>query len=125
MSAFDYPFSVMKEDYTAYPVADMWKGFVDEEPADPGNFPDNIAEVYWIQEGYNDGDDWKCLCKLTNAYYVYYTASCDYTGFDCQGDMRLQITKNPVKLFDFLKEHEREAIVTSKSAAQGDLKPKN
>jgi hypothetical protein len=30
--------------------------------------------------------------------YAYYTAWCDYTGFDCQGDMILTVSRDPVAL---------------------------
>ena len=54
-----------------------------------GNFPKNIANYYWTHEGQNEEESWYCLCKLTNGTYVYYTARCDFTGFDCQGEMIL------------------------------------
>jgi hypothetical protein len=59
------------------------------ESADAGNFPHNIEHYYWIHEGENDIEPWITLCRLTNGAYVFYKGECDYTGFDCQGNMKL------------------------------------
>jgi hypothetical protein len=59
-----------------------------------GEFPDNIAEYYWISEGENDENPWMTLCKLTNGVYVFYKGECDYTGFDCQGHMKIYASKD-------------------------------
>lgn len=96
VKALKYPFKWIG---TEFSLEDFCRGFVDEEPGDPGNFPNNITEYYWIKEGENDYESWDCLCKLDNGYYAYYTASCDYTGFDCQGEMLMFISKNKERLF--------------------------
>lgn len=59
-----------------------------------GEFPDNIAEYYWISEGENDERPWLTLCRLTNGVYVFYKGECDYTGFDCQGHMKIYASKD-------------------------------
>lgn len=74
---------------------------IGHESAPIGNFPKNIAYYYWIHEGENDGESWYCLCKLTNGSYVYYTARCDLTGFDCQGDMILWSSTDPAVLLQY------------------------
>jgi hypothetical protein len=97
----DYPFSFIQDG--SYDVSFMCKGFADDsEPVDAGDFPTNIESYYWIHEGTNDEGAWKCLCKLTNGFYAYYEASCDYTGFDCQGMMNIQLTKDAKKLYEYL-----------------------
>ena len=101
MELLKYPFSFIEDG--SYDLEHMVKSFADdEELPNPGDFPNNIAETYWIHEGENDGEAWKCLCKLTNDFYAYYEASCDYTGFDCQGGMRLHLTKDARKLYEYL-----------------------
>ena len=65
-----------------------------EEQADGSGFPHNIKEYFWVQEGENDGDEWLALGELENGAYFYFTGSCDYTGFDCQGDMRLWVSNS-------------------------------
>ncbi len=99
IKALEYPFEWIGEENYGYSVRDFCRGFADEEPGDPGNFPNNIVEYYWIKEGENDYEAWHCLCKLDTGYYAYYNASCDYTGFDCQGGMLLFISKNKERLF--------------------------
>jgi hypothetical protein len=61
---------------------------------DIGEFPDNISEYYWISEGENDEKPWITLCRLTNGVYVFYKGECDYTGFDCQGNMEIYSSKD-------------------------------
>lgn len=109
----EYPFSYI-------PMYDLRRfcGTVLGEPEelDPGNFPHNIAEYYWIQEGMNDEEEWRCLCKLENGYYVYYTASCDYTGFDCDGGMDMYIASTREGIFQgALTEDDRRTIVRDKT----------
>ena len=97
--ALEYPFSFIGEEHYYIPHT-FCKGLPDEEPLDCGAFPNNIIEYYWIHEGENDEEDWMCLCKLNNDCYVFYSASCDYTGFDCQGGMEMIISKDINKLFN-------------------------
>ncbi len=104
--AFSYPFSCIScgEEQLwgpAYDTDDFCQGLLGEEPADRncGKFPENIVEFYWLHEGHNDEDAWECLCKLDNGNYAFYTAWCDYTGFDCQGGMKLIVSKDLKRLF--------------------------
>ncbi len=102
--ALEYPFSFIKGSEDAgwcadYEVNEFTEGLVGEEKCEAGNFPNNIAEFYWIFEGHNDEEAWKVLCKLDNGNYALYLAWCDYTGFDCQGGMKLIVSKNLSRLF--------------------------
>lgn len=66
------------------------------QPDEPiGKFPSNIEHYYWIHEGVNDEEPWMCLCKLDNDVYVFYKGECDYTGFDCQGNMQIYASREP------------------------------
>ena len=105
-SAFSYPFSCIScgEEGSwcaTYDTDDFCEGLLGEEDTDHscGKFPDNIVEFYWLHEGHNDEDKWECLCKLDNGNYAYYTAWCDYTGFDCQGGMKIIISADLKRLF--------------------------
>ena len=96
ISSLEYPFSFLRNgEYPRY---------VTEIPGvsteDIGNFPDNIAEYFWISEGENDEKPWYTLCKLTNDLYVFYKGECDYTGFDCQGDMKIYAARDPAILLE-------------------------
>jgi len=60
------------------------------------SFPNDIHTVYIYKKGIHDRKPWYFIGMLKNAtgeYYVYYEAECDYTGFDCQGSMKLYISK--------------------------------
>ena len=121
LRALQYPFSFINDDIY-YKPEKICTGLVEEEPIKPGNFPNNILEYYWIHEGENDGmgDDeaWHLFCKIKaedgeNAY-VYYTASCDYTGFDCQGSMRMYISRNANALIDSLNKPIQKLFMKAK-----------
>jgi hypothetical protein len=45
-----------------------------------------IKKLYYYQLGSNDENDWIIICKTINDFYVYFIASCSYTGFDAYGE---------------------------------------
>lgn len=97
----DYPYSFIGNQYSGYPVDYILRPIcMDKKPADPGDFPHNIEEHYWIRPGANDTDDWISMGKLKNGSYFLYTASCDYTGFDCQGGMCLWVSSSWESIID-------------------------
>ena len=53
------------------------------------DFPHNLRAVAYAREGVNDEASWLLLGQLHEGGWVWYTAGCDYTGFDCQGSMSL------------------------------------
>ncbi len=101
--ALTYPFGFIGDDEDGfdYTVKDIVKSIIIEETPDVGNFPHNIKEYYWIHEGSNDCEDWSACGTLTNGLYFFFVANCDYTGFDCQGEMKLYVSKS----FETLCEH--------------------
>lgn len=114
-----YPFSFIgiQEEvwFPTYDANDFSKGLIGEENCDTGNFPNNIVEFYWLHEGHNDEDAWMLLCKLDNGNFAFYTAWCDYTGFDCQGGMNLIVNNNLKRLFyEGLTERQRELCLEEK-----------
>lgn len=42
------------------------------------------AEVIAKEEGENDGAEWVCVCRCSDGTWIYFSAGCDYTGWDCQ-----------------------------------------
>lgn len=94
----EYPFSFIGDD-NAFCVKDFVSGILTEDQPDPGNFPHNIVEYYWIHEGCNEEEDWMCLCRLDNGNFAFYRAGCGYTGFECTGGMKLIISKDLQRLF--------------------------
>jgi len=64
-----------------------------EEPID---FPKCVIHYYWIHEGISDEVPWRALFQYRDntgqVRYGFYLGECDYTGFDCDGTMRLFIS---------------------------------
>lgn len=100
LDTMGYPYDFIKSG--EYPLEEILQDIcIEKEIPDPGNFPDNIQEHYWIHSGENDGDDWMAVGKLTNGSYFLYTGGCDYTGFDCQGGMRLWVNPAWERIIDY------------------------
>lgn len=98
-SDFDYPFRACSENeggWTVEPIGDTNKLSDDEL------FDKNIlinSTVFYYQGGWNDGDAWIFVIKRPDDIYVYFTASCDYTGFDCQGGGDIYYTSGNFSTF--------------------------
>lgn len=58
-------------------------------------------KLWYYQQGENDGDPWEFVVLHESGVYIFYEASCDYTGFDCQGWMGITISKDPVNFWNF------------------------
>lgn len=118
LKALEYPFSFINDNDIYYKPSEICTGLVNEEPIDIGDFPNNIVEYYWIHEGTNDEENWHLFCKVTTKEgeeaYVYYTAGCDYTGFDCQGDMKIYISCNAPSLLDSLDKVIQDKLIHAK-----------
>jgi len=131
-SVLKYPFSYIRGSkyYNGwcnnYKTSQFSGGLVAEEPCDVGKFPDNISDIYWFHEGKNDEDAWLLLCKLDNGNYAFYSAWCDYTGFDCQGGMKLIVSKDIKRLFyDGMTEAQRTLCLKEKKNPIELIKKKN
>jgi len=102
--AFEYPFSFIEDNAVGYYLKDILVPLPTEGMKtvfeDPGNFPHNIQVYLFGRKRENDVSDWDLLCLLDNGNYAYYTAGCDYTGFDCRGEMKLYVAKTLGKLVD-------------------------
>ena len=97
-SWYDYPFSTIKDDsgyLDNFSTSSIYTNLIGQpdNSSHIGNFPDNIKTYIWGREGENDEESWLLLCQLDNGYYAYLEAWCDYTGFDCQGGMKLYCSK--------------------------------
>ena len=102
-NAFEYPFGfinckgISKYDMEDFSVI-MFDNNLKSEDIDVKSiiFPNDIIDVYWYEEGKNDEEPWQFIGKIKykeSHCYVYYIADCDYTGFDCQGAMKLYISE--------------------------------
>lgn len=83
------------------------KKFEDEKiDIDKIHFPNKIIKVYWYQVDEIYGEyEYFLICKIQYGNkghrYIYFHAYEDYTGFDCQGFMRLYISKNLKRILDY------------------------
>ncbi len=97
VESLEYPFSFLRSGEYPRDVSPI-PGQAEE---DIGDFPENIQEYLWIHPGENDEEPWMCLCRLKNDVYVFYKGECDYTGFDCQGNMELYAHRDPNMLIQY------------------------
>jgi hypothetical protein len=67
---------------------------------DAGDFPNNISEYFWINDGKNDEYPWYVLGRLATGAYFYFVASCTFSGFDCSGGMALYLATDLQTLYD-------------------------
>jgi hypothetical protein len=70
------------------------------EALEAGDFPNNIREYYWINDGKNDEHPWYVLGRLANDAYFYFVASCNFSGFECEGQMTLYLANDLQTLYD-------------------------
>lgn len=97
VESLEYPFSFLRNGEYPSEISPI-PGQPEE---DIGTFPENIQKYLWIHPGENDEEPWLTLCQLTNGVYVFYKGECDYTGFDCQGNMELYASRDPNILIQF------------------------
>ena len=104
--------------YDHYNPSSFIRGLPTEPPSEIKSFgKESIKEYYWIHQGTPDEDAWHCLGLLKDGHYFYYTASCDYSGFDCQGSMRMFISKDKKKLWEEgLTSWQREMMLADRTA---------
>jgi len=114
LNEFDEPFSYMKGGKRYDPLflfrydynnicMTLFNKNMKSERIDMSNveFPRDIEKVYWYEKGKNDVKPWRFIGKIKcddKFKYVYYIGECDYTGFDCQGCMKLYVSKNLRKI---------------------------
>lgn len=55
----------------------------------------DIAYVWAVVEGENDGPAWHWIVRLQDGSAWYLTGSCDYTGWDCQSWLSASRLQNP------------------------------
>jgi hypothetical protein len=75
---------------------------VPPRPTEKEHMYQMVDRILWFYPGCNDADPWNLLFQTTvPGLYGYYTAWCDYTGFDCRGGMDLYVAHNPLDLVRF------------------------
>ncbi len=114
---FDYPFNAFKNGNGLWNVNGEEASYDQRDNLiksviDAGIFNTDDYESLWIyEEGENDSEDWELVGKLKNGMYFSFNASCDYTGFDCQGGGAIDFSKDGHHFWNFgLDENQRERI---------------
>ena len=103
LDAFEEPFIALKyytlkDSYVPLPDENMKSEKIDLRKV---KIPQNIVDIYWYIEGEHDEEDWEFLGKIKygdSFKYIYFNAWCDYTGFDCQGGIKIYISGSKDKL---------------------------
>ncbi len=84
-----YDMGCHDNDYRLCECLRSMPGFADPTPEQLGDFPKNIQDYYWISDGKRDTYPWRALCRLSTGLFVYITASCAFSGFDCMGSIHV------------------------------------
>jgi hypothetical protein len=95
---FKYPFDSLLNGIGSFDINSTRNGTNIEEFR---NFLNETPdEIYYLQEGRNDGESWIFVVKKGDVYYSF-EASCDYTGFDCRGGGSFGYSKNWNTLWNY------------------------
>jgi len=69
----------------AFYEANQRRDAVGEYPPSSAGFTrEDVADILYSDEGENDGAPWIGVFRLNDGRFLYVTAGCDYTGWDCQ-----------------------------------------
>lgn len=73
----------------------------------------DVAEIFGIAEGENDGPDWLVVGRLNSGLFFFLTAGCDYTGWDCQSGGRSYVARKreDLDLVTTIEEKQRLGLV--------------
>lgn len=52
---------------------------------------EDVRRIIAMAEGENDGDNWIGLFEMNNGTFVFLSAGCDYTGWDCRAGGRSDV----------------------------------
>jgi len=55
--------------------------------------------VYYEKEGAHDEDEWMFIVQHANGAYIYFNGSCDFTGFQCRGDIEVVYGMDPANFY--------------------------
>lgn len=66
----------------------------------------DVEELIGLALGEKDGDAWVCAGRLTDGRWFCLSASCDYTGWDCQasGMAKVALTREGLVQFGMSEE---------------------
>jgi hypothetical protein len=82
----------------------------------------DVAKIFNMREGENDGANWLIWGQLKDKRYFYIKAGCDYTGWDCQagGSVWLGRKMEDFKRFGLDDEARKEWEISIDGKGRGD-----
>lgn len=95
-----YDYGCHYNDYRLESCLRSMPGFADPTAEELGDFPKNIQDYFWLDDGLKDEHPWRALCRLTTGLFVFVQASCSYSGFGCIGGIAVYAAKHPQTLVD-------------------------
>jgi hypothetical protein len=104
---YEHPF-VFTEDETIeqgchdndYRIESIVRPMPGVDAAPLGDFPNNIQDYFWLNDGKNDEHPWYMLARLDNGTFVFLAASCNYSGFECTGQIVVYAATDLQALYD-------------------------
>lgn len=88
------------------PDSDFQDAF-ENNPGQPFKVLD-VTNVLATIPGHNDEDAWHWVVKLDDGRFFYVTASCDYTGWDCQSSCDCQEAPTAIKAAELSGEYSEQ-----------------
>lgn len=73
---------------------------VEEYKVEHIDFEKEVKCLYTLGE--HDGASWILIDQLQSGLYFHFEASCDFTGFDCQGGGNIHLESSLEKLYKFV-----------------------
>jgi hypothetical protein len=64
-------------------------------------FPKRLYQVFMYKIRKDEDDDFVLLAQLQSGLYILYRATCCYTGFNVQGDMKIIASRSLARLIEF------------------------
>lgn len=83
------------------------------ERARHNDFPHNVREYFWINDGQNDGISWLSVGQLTTGAYFFFSAYCNTNGFEGNGDMSLYVSTSFKNIIEYGMEDDEYQLYIS------------
>lgn len=78
--------------------------------------------VYYCNFGKNYFSDWIIVCKHKNGNYIYFRASCDYTGFISNGHGEIYYTTKCNLFWNFCLDNETRFLIMLRNGYKFNIK---
>lgn len=93
----DYHWKSAFDEAYGYGIGLRYHDTDDSEPDDNEPPISNVVRVIASADGEPDGDDWIGIFEMQDGSFVCLRAGCDYTGWDCQANGRIETFRTEVE----------------------------